>query len=152
MIQSYLKIPQVRPLLVTLVCAFCLYSHLNIVCLNNKQKAPDIRLRLHFLVGMTGFEPAAPTSLTWCANRAAPHPEKMFCKLKCTTIKIKTAFENKLPNTGILYLNAPSSVFLLIYNFGIDAIIMLFWPQCIKYFFLHFYSIYSICRGLKLAS
>ena len=26
-------------------------------------------------VGMTGFEPAAPTSLTWCANRTAPHPE-----------------------------------------------------------------------------
>ena len=24
---------------------------------------------------MTGFEPAAPTTLKWCANRAAPHPE-----------------------------------------------------------------------------
>jgi hypothetical protein len=78
MIQSYLKIPQVRPLLVTLVCTFCLYSHPNIVWLDNKQKAPDIRLRLHFLVGMTGFEPAAPTSLTWCANRAAPHPESIY--------------------------------------------------------------------------
>ena len=29
-------------------------------------------------VGMTGFEPAAPTSLTWCANRTAPHPECYF--------------------------------------------------------------------------
>ena len=27
------------------------------------------------LVGMTGFEPAAPTTLKWCANRTAPHPE-----------------------------------------------------------------------------
>lgn len=25
---------------------------------------------------MTGFEPAAPTTLKWCANRAAPHPER----------------------------------------------------------------------------
>ena len=28
-----------------------------------------------YLVGVTGFEPATPTSLTWCANRAALHPE-----------------------------------------------------------------------------
>ena len=25
---------------------------------------------------MTGFEPAAPTSLTWCANRTALHPDR----------------------------------------------------------------------------
>jgi hypothetical protein len=31
-----------------------------------------------FFVGMTGFEPAAPTTLKWCANRTAPHPEKKF--------------------------------------------------------------------------
>ncbi len=40
--------------------------------LNKKKPSID---GFHFSVGMTGFEPAAPTSLTWCANRTALHPE-----------------------------------------------------------------------------
>ncbi len=39
-------------------------------------------LSLIFMVGMTGFEPATPTSLTWCANRAALHPEKSSANLE----------------------------------------------------------------------
>ncbi len=35
------------------------------------------------LVGVRGFEPPTPTSRTWCANRAALHPETLlFCDLK----------------------------------------------------------------------
>ena len=41
---------------------------------NNKSQQVTCWLLLS-AVGMTGFEPAAPTSLTWCANRAALHPE-----------------------------------------------------------------------------
>ena len=34
---------------------------------------------------MTGFEPATPTSLTWCANRTALHPEKSSANLENIT-------------------------------------------------------------------
>ncbi len=33
-------------------------------------------ITLLYFVGMTGFEPAASPSLTECANRTAPHPDK----------------------------------------------------------------------------
>ena len=43
-------------------------------------------------VGMTGFEPATPTSLTWCANRAALHP------VKIEKAKLIVSLRNSSPN------------------------------------------------------
>lgn len=48
------------------------------------------------IVGMTGFEPAAPTTLKWCANRAAPHPEYNKSKPSISFYEIRPLTEISL--------------------------------------------------------
>ena len=63
---------------------------------NNIKNSNQLKInKLEFyFVGMTGFEPAAPTTLKWCANRTAPHPEKIISYLVPQTYFNKRSIKN----------------------------------------------------------
>ena len=49
---------------------------------------------------MTGFEPATPTSLTWCANRTALHPDVEAVQSYAFFLKRKGFYGFNSPKTS----------------------------------------------------